>query len=74
MNRRIYLDSCVYNRPFDDYHKNEKIFIEALAFYIVLIWVEKGQINLIHYKLTVNICGILEFLTEVIYAKNLEGN
>jgi len=154
---KVYLDSCVYNRPFDDYQTDGRIFIEAMAFYIILHWVENGHIKLInsdaliyeneqisdierkrrvktylykadHFvelsekiieraeeingygfrsidalhiamaeqgsaeyfitcddgiirkgkvvqdKLTVKVCGVLEFLTEVIYAKNLEGN
>lgn len=45
---KIYLDSCVYNRPFDDYRKDERIFIEAVAFYILLNLVEDGRIRLIN--------------------------
>ncbi|PIS36104.1 MAG: PIN domain-containing protein [Nitrospirae bacterium CG08_land_8_20_14_0_20_52_24] len=45
---RVYFDSCVYNRPFDDYQKSERIFIEAMAFYVLLHRVESGQIGLIH--------------------------
>lgn len=44
---RIYLNSCVYNRPFDDYQMDEKIFVEAMAFYVVLHWVENNKIQLI---------------------------
>ena len=44
---RIYLDSCVYNRPFDDYQMDEKLFVEAMAFYVVLHWVENNKIQLI---------------------------
>lgn len=45
---KVYLDSCVYNRPFDDYQGDERIFIEAVAFYILLHWVEDGRIKLIN--------------------------
>lgn len=45
---RVYLDSCVYNRPFDDFHKSERIFIEAMAFYALLHLIEDGQIGLIN--------------------------
>jgi len=34
--------------------------------------IKKGKA--VQDKLAVKICGILEFLTEVIYAKNIEGN
>ena len=40
---KVYLDLCVYNRPFDD-QTNERIFIEARAFYIVIKWLEEGKI------------------------------
>jgi predicted nucleic acid-binding protein len=154
---RVYCDNCIYNRPFDDHQTQEKIFIEAMAFYIVLKWIENGEIESIisdaliyenekiidferklriksyfslskyhveladsiierakeiislgfksidalhiamaesgkadffitcddailkksrglHDRLQVKIIGILEFLSEVIYAKNIEGN
>ena len=44
---RVYLDSCVYNRPFDDYRRNERIFLEAMAFYAILHLVEKGGIEIV---------------------------
>jgi predicted nucleic acid-binding protein len=44
---KVYLDLCVYNRPFDD-QTNERIFIEARAFYIVIKWLEEGKIICIH--------------------------
>jgi predicted nucleic acid-binding protein len=44
---KVYLDLCVYNRPFDD-QTNERIFIEARAFYIVIKWLEEGKIISIH--------------------------
>lgn len=40
---KVYLDLCVYNRPFDD-QTNERIFIEARAFYITIKWLEEGKI------------------------------
>lgn len=40
---KVYIDNCVYNRPFDD-QSNERIFIEARAFYIILKWIEEGKI------------------------------
>jgi predicted nucleic acid-binding protein len=45
---KVYFDSCVYNRPFDDHQRQEKIFIEAMAFYLVLKWVEEGKIELVN--------------------------
>lgn len=45
---KIYLDSCVYNRPFDDYQQDERIFIEAMAFYVILHLIENGQIKIIN--------------------------
>ena len=44
---RVYLDRCIYNRPFDDYHKSERVFIEAMVFYTLLHLVENGQIELV---------------------------
>ncbi len=44
---RVYLDLCVYNRPFDD-QTHERIFIEARAFYIVIKWIEEGKMISIH--------------------------
>ncbi len=44
---KVYLDLCVYNRPFDD-QTNERVFIEARAFYIVIKWLEEGKIISIH--------------------------
>lgn len=40
---KVYLDNCVYNRPFDN-QSNERIFIEARAFYVILKWIEEGKI------------------------------
>ena len=44
---KVYFDSCIYNRPFDDYQRDEKIFIEAMAFYVALHLVESGHIETI---------------------------
>jgi len=44
---KVYLDLCVYNRPFDD-QTNEQIFIEARGFYIVIKWLEEGKIISMH--------------------------
>ena len=44
---KIYFDSCVYNRPFDDYRRDERIFLEAMAFYAVLHLIESGRIETI---------------------------
>lgn len=41
--KKVYLDNCIYNRPFDDQTK-EIIFIEANAFYLILEWIEKSKI------------------------------
>ena len=40
---KVYLDSCVYNRPFDE-QTNERVFIEARAFYVVIKWIEDGKV------------------------------
>lgn len=40
---KVYLDNCVYNRPFDN-QSDERIFIEAKAFYIIIKWIEEGRI------------------------------
>ena len=41
---KVYFDNCVYNRPFDN-QGNERILIEARAFYIILKWIEDGKIT-----------------------------
>lgn len=43
----VYLDCCVYNRPFDNHQLQEKIFIEAKVFYVLLKWIEEGKIKVI---------------------------
>lgn len=44
---KVYFDNCVYNRPFDD-QGNERVLIEARAFYIILKWIEDGKITSIN--------------------------
>ena len=44
---KVYLDSCVYNRPFDN-QNDERVFIEARAFYIILKWIEEGIVSSIN--------------------------
>jgi hypothetical protein len=39
---RIYLDTCCYNRPFDDQHQ-ERVHIESEA---ILIIIKRAQQNL----------------------------
>lgn len=43
---RVYLDTGVYNRPFDD-QTQPRIWLEALAFSIILQMVESGDLELI---------------------------
>lgn len=43
---KIYLDTCVYNRPFDD-QSDERIFMEAQGFIVVLKKVEEGDYDLV---------------------------
>lgn len=45
--KRIYLDNCVYNRPFDD-QSQRRIFLETMAFIILLELVENGEIETIN--------------------------
>jgi len=45
--KRIYLDNCVYNRPFDD-QSQRRIFLETIAFITLLELVEKGKIETIN--------------------------
>lgn len=40
---KVYLDTCLYNRPFDD-QRRDRIFIEARAFYVVIKLIEEGKI------------------------------
>lgn len=43
---KLYLDLCVYNRPFDDQHQ-ERIALETSAFIYILEKVEKGEYRLV---------------------------
>lgn len=44
--KKVYLDNCVYNRPFDDLTQ-ERIFIEANAFVLILAWMTAGDVTTI---------------------------
>lgn len=44
--KRVYLDNCVYNRPFDD-QSQRRIFLETIAFITLLELVEKGKFETI---------------------------
>lgn len=46
MHLKIYLDACVYNRPFDD-QKQPRIAIEAMEVLVLLSKIESGAIKLI---------------------------
>ena len=46
MTLRVYLDTCVYNRPFDD-QTQPRIWLETLAFSIILQMLEANTIHLI---------------------------
>ena len=43
---RIYLDTSVYNRPFDD-QGQPRIYLETLAFGVILQMVEEGEVELV---------------------------
>jgi predicted nucleic acid-binding protein len=43
---KIYLDTSVYNRPFDD-QSQPRIHLEAIGFVIVLQLIEAGEIDLV---------------------------
>ena len=43
---RVYLDTCVYNRPFDD-QSQPRIWLETLAFTVILQMIELGGIALV---------------------------
>lgn len=51
---RIYLDTCVYNRPFDD-KDNPRITLEAEVFLILLKEIERGR-----YALVVSTVNVME--------------
>ncbi len=44
-NIKIYLDTSVYNRPFDD-QSQPRIFIETLSFVVILGMIEANQLDL----------------------------
>jgi len=46
MGQRIYLDTSVYNRPFDD-QTQPRIWLETLAFTVILQMVESGSLELV---------------------------
>lgn len=46
MGIQVYLDTSVYNRPFDD-QSQPRIWLENLAFSVILQLVENGKISLI---------------------------
>jgi len=46
MATRIYLDTCVYNRPFDD-QTQPRIWLETLAFSVILQMIENGAVELV---------------------------
>jgi len=43
---RVYLDTSVYNRPFDD-QTQPRIWLETLAFVVILQMIEAGKIELV---------------------------
>ena len=43
---RVYLDTSVYNRPFDD-QAQPRISLETLAFVVILQMIEAGEIELV---------------------------
>lgn len=44
--KRVYLDTCVYNRPFDD-QTQPRIWLETLAFSVILQMIENGSVALV---------------------------
>jgi predicted nucleic acid-binding protein len=44
---KVYLDNCVYNRPFDDLASQPRMFFEAFAFYIILKLAEQDKIHIV---------------------------
>ena len=43
---KVYLDTSVYNRPFDN-QKQPRIWLETLAFTLILKLAEKGEIEIV---------------------------
>ena len=63
--KRIYLDNCVYNRPFDD-QSQRRIFLETIAFITLLELVEKGYGDYTEMRKKIfNKKGIDEILEEM---------
>lgn len=46
MSDKVYLDTSVYNRPFDE-QKQARIWLETLAFSVILQLLENREIELI---------------------------
>lgn len=46
MNEKVYLDTSVYNRPFDE-QKQARIWLETLAFSVILQLIENHEVELI---------------------------
>jgi predicted nucleic acid-binding protein len=44
---KLYLDTSVYNRPFDD-QTQPRIWLETLSLALILQWVEAGQADLVN--------------------------
>jgi hypothetical protein len=44
---KVYLDTCVYNRPFDN-QSQPRVWLETLAFTVILQLVELGKITLVN--------------------------
>lgn len=44
--KRIYLDTCVYNRPFDD-QTQPRVWLETLAFSVILQMIENRAVTLV---------------------------
>ncbi len=43
---KVYLDTCLYNRPFDD-QTQPRIWLETMAFTMILQMIEGGQIDFV---------------------------
>jgi hypothetical protein len=46
MNPKVYLDTSVYNRPFDE-QRQARIWLETLAFSVILQMIENHDIELV---------------------------
>ena len=59
---RIYLDTCVYNRPFDD-QSQPRIWLETLAFSVIMQMIEDKSVvlvasSVVSYENSVNPDGV----------------